>query len=53
MDHVIDFYDLFKSIPVYGKILLILFLIKNYVDFLNESSFFKNDIIRLGLEFKK
>ena len=47
------FRDLLESIPDYRKIVLLLFSIKNDVDFLNESRFLKNDYIRLNLEFKK
>ena len=34
MDNVINFKDLFESIPNYIKIVLLLFLIKNVVNFL-------------------
>ena len=44
--------DLFKSIPDYRKIDLLMYFIKNDVDFLQEYGFLKSDIERLSLDFK-
>ena len=44
MDNVNYFKDLFESIPDYKKIVLLMFLLKNDVDFLNECGFLKGDI---------
>ena len=44
MDNVNSFKDLFESIPDYKKIVLLLFLIKNVVNFLYECGFLKGDI---------
>ena len=38
------FKDLFESIPDYNKIVLLMFLIKNDVNFLYECRFLKSDI---------
>ena len=46
------FRDLFKSIPDYTKIVLLIFLIQNDTDLLKEGGFLKNDVHRLSLEFK-
>ena len=46
------FIDLFESIPDYKKIVLLMFLIKNDVDFLHEVGFSERDINRLISEFK-
>ena len=46
------FEDLFESIPNYRKIVLLMFLLKNDVDFLQECGYLKNDNIHLCLEFK-
>ena len=53
MNNVNYFTDLFKSIPDYKKIVLIMFLIKNDVIFINECRFLKGDINFLYKEFKK
>ena len=45
------FKDLFESILDYRKIVLLLFLFKDDVDFLQECGFLKSDIERLTLEF--
>ena len=47
MDRVNYIKDLFKSLPDYGKIELIMFLYENDVDILHESGFLKNDYNRL------
>ena len=52
MDNVYYFKDLFESIPDYKKIVLLMFLIKNDVNFLNECGFLKGDINFLYKEFK-
>ena len=52
MDNVNYFKDLFESIPDYKKIVLLLFLIKNDVNFLYECGFLKGDINGLYKEFK-
>ena len=52
MDNVNYFKDLFESIPDYKKIVLLMFLIKNDVDFLYECGFLKGDINFLYREFK-
>ena len=52
MDHVFLFKELFEYIPVYRKIVLLVFSIKNDVDLLNECGFLNNDINRLSLEGK-
>ena len=52
MDDVIYFKDLFESIPDYKKIVLLKFLIKNYVNFLYECGFLKGDINFLYKDFK-
>ena len=41
MDHVNLNKDLFESIPKYREIVLLMFLIKNDVNFLNECGFLK------------
>ena len=46
------FKDIFKSIPDYRKIVLLLYLIQNDKNLLNEIGFSKNDINGLNLEFK-
>ena len=46
------FKDMSESIPDYGKIVLLMFLIKNDVDLLNECGYLKNDINRQNIEFK-
>ena len=46
------FKDLFKSIPEYRKIVLLMFLIKNDRDLLHEIGFSERDINRLKLEFR-
>ena len=52
MDNVNYFEDFFESIPDYEKIVLLLFLIKNDVIFLNECGFLKSDINFLYKEFR-
>ena len=47
MDHVNFFKDFFESIPDYRKIVLILFLTKIDVYFLNGCGFYKNDLFRV------
>ena len=44
--------ELFESIPGYGKIVLLMFLVKSNIDILHEFGFLKNDKNRLCLEFK-
>ena len=44
MNNVNFFTDLFDSIPDYKKIILLLFFIKNDVNFLYECGFLKGDI---------
>ena len=53
MNNVNCFTDLFESIPDYKKIALILFLIKNEVNFLYECGFLKGDFNFLLKSFKK
>ena len=50
MDYLNCFKDMFDSIPEDGKIVLLMFLIKNDVDLLNECEVLKSDINRLCLE---
>ena len=52
MDHINYFTDLFESIPDYKKTVLLMFLIKNDVNFLYECGFLKGDINFLCKEFK-
>ena len=52
MNYETSLKDMFKSIPVYRKILLISFVIKNDSDLLNECGFLENDNNRLNDEFK-
>ena len=52
MNNVNYFKDLFESIPVYKKIVLLMFLVKNDVIFLYECGFLKGDINFLNKEFK-
>ena len=52
MDNVNYFKDLFESIPDYKTIVLLMFLIKNDVNFLYEFGFLKGDINLLYKEFK-
>ena len=52
MDHVNYFKDLFKSIPIYRKIVLIMFLIENDIDFLTDYGFLKIDNSSLYKECK-
>ena len=52
MNNINYFKDLFESIPDYKKIVLLLFLIKNDVNFLYECGFLKGDINFLNKEFK-
>ena len=46
------FKDIFESIHVYRKIVLLMFLIQNDKNLLKEIGFSKNDINLLNLEFK-
>ena len=52
MNNVNYFTDLFESIPDYKKIVLLMFLIKNDVNFSYECGFLKGDINFLYKEFK-
>ena len=52
MNNINYFKDLFESIPDYKKIVLLMFLIKNDVNFLYECGFLKSDINFLSVEFK-
>ena len=52
MNNVNYFKDFFESIPDYKKIVLLMFLIKNDVNFLIECGFLKGDINFLYREFK-
>ena len=52
MDNINYFKDLFESIPDYKKIVLLMFLIKNDVNFLYECGFLNGDINFLYKEFK-
>ena len=52
MNNVNYFTDLFESIADYKKIVLLMFLIKNDVNFLYECRFLKGDISFLFKEFK-
>ena len=52
MTNSICFKDIFKSIPDYRKIVLLIFLIQNDKNLLNEIRFSKADINRFNLEFK-
>ena len=47
------FKDIFKSIPDYRKIVLLIFLIQNDKNLLNEKGFSEADLNRFNLEFKK
>ena len=52
MDNINYFEDLFESMPDYKKIVLLMILIKNDVNFLYECGFLKGDINFLYKEFK-
>ena len=52
MNSVNYFEEIFESIPDYKKIVLLMFLIKNDVNFLYECGFLKGDINFLYKEFK-
>ena len=52
MDTVNCFKDLFESMPDYKKIVLLMFLIENDVNFLYECGFSKGDINYLYKEYK-
>ena len=52
MNNVIYFTDLFESIPDYKKIVLLIFSIKNDVNFSYEGGFLKSDVNFLYKEFK-
>ena len=46
------FKDIFKSIPDYRKMVLLIYIIQNDENFLIEIGFSKNDINNLNSEFK-
>ena len=52
MDNVNYFKDLFESIADYKKLVILIFLIKNDVNFLYESGFLKNNVNFLNKQFK-
>ena len=52
MDNINYFKDLFESIPDYKKTVLLMFLIKNDVNFSYECGFLKGDINFVYREFK-
>ena len=52
MNNSIYFKDIFRSIPDYRKIVILIYLIQNDENLLNEIGFSKNDINNLNLEFK-
>ena len=52
MDIIDCFRDLFKSIPDFRKIVILMFSIKNDNDLSTEYGFLKRDINRLCLQFK-
>ena len=52
MNGINYFKDLFESIPDYKKIVLLMFLNENHVDFLYECGFLKGDIKFLYKEIK-
>ena len=52
MNNMIYFRDFFESIPDYKKIVLLMFLIKNDINFLYECGFLKGYINFLYKEFK-
>ena len=52
MNNTNYFKDLFESIPDYKKIVLLMFIIKNDVNFLYECEYLKTDIKFLYKEFK-
>ena len=52
MDNINYFKELFESIPDYKKIVLLMFLIKNDVNFLYECGFLEGDINFLYKEYK-
>ena len=52
MDNINYFTDLLKSIPDYINIFLLIFLIKNNVNFLYERGFLEGDINFLYEDFK-
>ena len=52
MNNINYFKDLFESIPDYKKIVLLMFLIKNDVNFVYECGFLRGDINFLYKEFK-
>ena len=51
MNNVNYFKEIFESIPDYKKIVLLMFLVKNDVNFLYECGFLKGDINFLYREF--
>ena len=50
MGYIKYFKDVFESIPVYRKIVVLMFLNKNDGNLLNNCGFLKNDKNRLGWE---
>ena len=52
MDNINYFRELFEAIPDFKKIVLLMFLIKNDVNFLYEYGFLKGDIHYLYKEYK-
>ena len=52
MDYENYFKDMFESLPDYGKIVLLMYLIQNDKNFLKEIGFSERDINRLNLDFK-
>ena len=53
MDNIDYFKSLTESIPVYEKIVLLIFIFQNDKDSLREIDFSERDNIPLNLEFKK
>ena len=51
MDSISSFEDLFESILVYRKIVLLVLLIKNNVDLITEFGYLQNDNYHLCSEF--
>ena len=52
MNNINYFKDIFESIPVYRKIVLLIFLIQNDKNLLKEIGFSKNDFNRFCIDFK-
>ena len=53
MDNMSYFKAVLHSMPNYRKIVIIMFLIENDVDFLHECGYLKNDFYRLCMEFEE